>query len=77
MLTSNNTLSVMDISSNDIVPDSITEWRNISLNKLIMGNCKLGVSGADKVGKMLYHNKSITSVGLGRNSIGDEGTLEV
>ena len=73
MLTSNNTLSVMDISSNDIVPDSITEWRNISLNKLIMRNCKLGISGADEVGKMLYHNKFITSVDLGSNSIGDEG----
>ena len=73
MLTNNNTLSVMDISGNDIVPDYITDWRNISLNKLIMCNCKLGVSGADKIGKMLYHNKSITSVDLGSNSIGDEG----
>ena len=72
MLTSNNTLSVMDISGNDIVPDYITDWRNISLNKLIMNNCKLGVSGADKIGKMLYHNKSITSVDLD-NYIGDEG----
>ena len=73
MLTSNNTLSVMDISGNDIVPDYITDWRNISLNKLIMDNCNLGVSGADKIGKMLYHNKSITSVNLGWNNIGDEG----
>ena len=73
MLTSNNTLSVIDISANDIVPDYITDWRNISLNKLIMSNCKLGVSGADKIGKMLYHNKSITSVDLGSNDIGDEG----
>ena len=75
MLTSNYTLSVMDISGNDIVPDHdyITDWRNISLNKLIVRGCKLGVSGADKVGKMLYHNKSITSIDLGRNSIGDEG----
>ena len=75
MLTSNNTLSVMDISGNDIVPDYITDWRNISLSKLIMYDCKLGVSGADKIGKMLYiyHNKSITYVNLGMNSIGDEG----
>ena len=73
MLTSNNTLSVMDISSNDIVPDYITDWRNISLNKLIMSNCKLGVSGADKVGKMLYHSKSITFVNLANNNIGDDG----
>ena len=73
MLTSNNTLNVMDISGSDIVPDYVADWRNISLNKLIMSNCKLGVSGADKIGKMLYHNKSITSLDLGSNSIGDEG----
>ena len=73
MLTSNNTLSVMDISGNNIAPQYITEWRNVSLNKLIMYNCKLGVSGADKIGKMLYHNKSITAVNLGSNIIGDEG----
>ena len=73
MLTSNNTLSVMDISSNDIVGQYISDWRNISLNKLIMIDCKLGVSGADNIGKMLYHNKSITSVNLASNSIGDEG----
>ena len=73
MLTSNNTLSVMDISGNDIVCDYITDWRNISLNKLIMRGYKLGVSGADKIGKMLYHNKSITSVDLSWNNIGDEG----
>ena len=72
MLTNNNTLSVMDISGSDTVPDYITDWRNISLNKLIMSSCKLGVSGADKIGKMLYHNKSITSIDLSRNNIGDE-----
>ena len=73
MLTSNNTLSVMDISDNDIAAQYITEWRDVSLNKLIMSDCKLGVSGADKIGKMLCHNKSITSVHLGGNRIGDEG----
>ena len=73
MLASNNTLSVLDISFNDIGADYITDWRNISLNKLVMRGCKLGVGGADKIGKILFHNKSITSVNLGRNSIGDEG----
>ena len=73
MLTSNNTLSVMNISSNDITPQYITEWRDVSLNKLIMYNCKLGDSGADKIGEMLYHNKSITYVDLGGNIIGDQG----
>ena len=73
MLTSNNTLSVMDISSNDIGPDGcqyLADCRNISLNKLIMWGCGLGVSGADKIGIMLCHS-SITYVDLGHNSIGD------
>ena len=73
MLASNSTLSVVDISYNNIVVDDITDWRNISLDKLIMQNCQLGVSGADKIGKILCHNKSITSVDLSRNSIGDKG----
>ena len=73
MLASNNTLSVLDISKNDIGADYMTDWRNISLHKLIMTYCKLGASGADKIGKMLSHNKSISSINLGSNSIGDEG----
>ena len=75
MLTSNNTLSVMDISLNDIGPDGcqyFANCRNISLNKLIMSGCELGISGADNIGIMLCHN-SITSVDLGWNSIGDAG----
>ena len=75
MLTSNNTLSVMDISGNDIGPDGcqyLADCRNISLNKVIMRRCKLGVSGADKIGIMLCHS-SITYVDLDSNSIGDVG----
>ena len=75
MLTSNNTLSVMDISWNDIGLDGcqyLADCRNISLNKLIMSWCNLGVSGADKIGIMLCHS-SITYVDLGYNSIGDVG----
>ena len=75
MLSSNNTLSVMDISDNDIGPDGcqyLADCRNISLNKLIMCLCELGVSGADKIGIMLCHS-SITYVNLGFNSIGDVG----
>ena len=75
MLTSNNTLSVLDISFNDIGPDGceyLADCRNISLNKLIMNKCNLGVSGADKIGKILCNN-SIASVTLGYNGIGDVG----
>ena len=75
MLTSNSTLSVMDISGNDIGPDGcqyLADCRNISLSKLKMSGCKLGVSGADKIGIMLCHS-SITYVDLNSNSIGDVG----
>ena len=80
MLTINNTLTLMDISDNDIGSDGceyLADCRNISLSKLIMDNCKLGVSGADKIGEMLYHNKSITSIGLGHNSICDDGVKKL
>ena len=76
MLTSNNTLSVMDISNNDIGLDGcqyLADCRNISLNKLIMSRCKLGDRGANVIGRLLYHNKSITSVDLSSNSISDAG----
>ena len=72
MLASNSTLRVMDISCNRVA-GNITDWRNISLDKLIMWKCQLGVSGADKIGKILSHNKSITSVDLSLSSIGDKG----
>ena len=75
LLTNNNTLSVVDISYNDIGPDGcqyLAECRNSSLNELIMSGCGLGVSGADKIGIMLCHS-SITYVDLGNNGIGDEG----
>ena len=76
MLTSNNTLRVMYISGSDVGPDGcqyLADCRNISLNKLIMRECNLGASGADGIGKMLYHNKSITSVNLNSNDISDAG----
>ena len=75
MLTSNSTLCVIDISNNDIGPDGcqyLADCINISLNKLIMCGCNLGVSGADKIGIMLCHS-SITSVDLSWNRIGDVG----
>ena len=73
MLTVNETLNVLDISANEIGDDGFQYWSDISLTKLIMEACRLGFRGADKIGKMLFHNKSITSVNLGGNNIGDEG----
>jgi len=76
MLSINKTLTVLDISNNDIEPDGcqyLADCRNISLSKLIMIYCKLGVSGADKIGEMISYNKSISSVNLGDNEISDKG----
>ena len=76
-LSNNNTLSVLDISTNsNIGPDGcqhLANVRNISLSELMMGRCGVGVDGADHIGKMLLHNKSITSIGLKNNNIKDDG----
>jgi len=76
MLSINKTLSVLNISYNHIGPvgcQYLADCRNISLSKLIMYGCKLGVSGADKIGKMICYNKTISSVHLSSNKIGDNG----
>jgi len=38
-----------------------------------MARCKLGPTGADKIGEMLYHNNSIVSIDLSDNDIKDSG----
>ena len=76
MLASNDTLRVVDISVNNIGSygcQYLADCKSISLNKLIMRCCELGVGGADKIGKMLRENKSITYIDLAYNRIGDEG----
>ena len=80
MLSINKTLTVLDISSNDIGPDGcqyLADCRNISLSKLIMSGCKLSVSGADKIGETICYNKAISSVDLGNNNIGDSGVQKL
>ena len=76
-LSNNNTLSVLDISSNDdIGPDGcqhLANLRNSSLSELMMWGCDVGVDGADHIGKMLLHNKSITTIDLSDNNIKDDG----
>ena len=76
-LTNNNTLSILDISDNeDIGPDGcqhLANVRNTSLSKLLMMECHIEDAGADHIGKMLLHNKSIRSVELTNNYIKDDG----
>ena len=75
-LSNNNTLSVLDISHNAIGPDGcqhLANVRNTSLSELMMGRCVVGVDGTDHIGKMLLHNKSITTIDLCSNHIKDDG----
>ena len=76
ILSINKTLTVLNISYNDIGPDGcqhLANCRNISLSDLVIHNCQLGDSGADKIGEMIRYNKAISSVNLADNQIGDYG----
>ena len=76
VLSNNSTLSVLDISYNNIGPHEcqhLANVRNTSLSELIMRRCGVGVDGADHIGKMLLHNESIRSVNLDGNNIKDGG----
>ena len=76
LFTSSNTLSVLDISDNDIGPEGaacFADLRNVLIRDLRMGWCKLGPTGADKIGEFLYHNNSIVSIDLSYNDIKDSG----
>ena len=76
LLTLPNTLHVLDISGIEIRTKEATflaGCRNILLNDLRMSGCKLDSMGADKIGEMLAHNKSIISIDLSNNNVGDKG----
>ena len=53
--------------------DYLTNCKNLHLQELGLGHCRLGSSGANKIGIMLAHNSSILSVDLSRNGIDDSG----
>ncbi|XP_065916780.1 NACHT, LRR and PYD domains-containing protein 3-like [Dysidea avara] len=76
IICSNTTLNVLDISYANIGPEGATYFanlRNVSLCDISMAFCGLGCDGVDKIGEMLYHNKSIVSIDLSNNSVGDSG----
>ena len=76
LFTSSNTLSVLDISETDIGPEGaacFADLRNVLIRDLRMGWCRLGPTGADKIGEFLYHNSSIVSIDLSYNDIKDSG----
>ena len=80
LLTQSNTLRVLDVSKIKLGPEEtmhLADCRNIQLQDLRMRECELGPMGADKIGEMLAHNKSITSIDLSSNNIKDEGVERI
>ena len=81
MLANNETLTILDISHNEIGPDEYQYFAGCRctcpLRKLIISDCQLGVEGADKFGEMLHYNKSITCVYLSNNNIGNNGVQKL
>ena len=79
-LSSNNTLSVLDISCNHIGCDGCQHLANVrgtALRELIICDCDIGDDGADHIGEMLSYNNSITSVDLDDNCIRDDGVKKL
>ena len=79
MLNSNSIIKVLNICVNTFGPAGCLPLtgRHVSLNKLIMCMCYIGDVGADLIGRMLYHNKSITHIDLAQNEIGDDGVASL
>jgi len=81
LFTSSNSLRILNIYDSYINPvninpellASLSNLRNVKLHHISMIGCHLGSKGADKIGKMLNHNNSITSLDLTSNNIGDDG----
>ena len=70
------TLRVLDVSGLNIGPEGaayLAGCRGVVLRELKILGCKLGPTGADKIGEMVYYNTSITSVNLAYNKIGNRG----
>ena len=70
------TLRVLDVSGLKIGPEGaayLAGCRGVVLHEVRISGCELGPTGADKIGEMVYYNKSIASVNLAYNMIGDSG----
>ena len=76
VFTSSNSLSILDISYTNIGPEGAACFavlKNVLIRDLRMVGCKLGPTGADKIGEMLYHNTSIVFIDLSVNDVKDSG----
>ena len=82
LLTQSNTLRVLDFVFSEVqlkleVISHLADCRNLLLQHLRMTGCSLGSAGADKIGEMLAHNKSIVSIDLSDNDIHDKGVERI
>ena len=78
--TNSRTLRVLDVSGLNIGPEGagyLAGCRGVVLHSLMVSGCKLGPTGADKIGKMVCYNKSLASVNLAYNKIGDNGVAKL
>ena len=76
LFTCSKTIRVLNISHSHVSPEvavCFADLKNVSICNLRMAACSLGPTGADKIGEMLYHNKSIVSIDLSNNDIKDAG----
>ena len=70
------TLRVLDVSGLNMGPEGaayLAGCRGVVLYEVRISGCELGPTGADKIGEMICYNKSIASVNLAYNMIGDSG----
>ena len=76
VFTNNETMRVLDVSGLNMGPEGaayLAGCRSVVLHELRISGCELGPTGADKIGEMVCYNKSIASINLAYNKIGDSG----
>ena len=74
--TSSETLRVLNVSGLNLGPEGaayLAGCKGMVLHDLNISGCELGPTGADKIGEMVCYNKSIASVNLAYNKIGNSG----
>ena len=79
-LSHNTGLTMLDISNNSMAhggSQHLADIRNASLREMIMINCEIGEDGANHIGEMLKHNKSIRYIDLDENYIRDDGVRKL
>jgi len=80
IIASSSTLTVLDVSKISIDCESelcLVDCRHVVLRHLKMSSCYLHSKGADRVGKIVSHYKSIVCIDLFNSFIGDNGVEQI